>query len=350
MPSWRQWDGTAKGTYRPINESDRKENPLPDDQTTSWALSKLHSLAEKGRTGEEPFFLSVGYFKPHLPFLFPEHYQELYPENNISLPENRDKPKRMPKVSVTGNVETSVYSDIRGLHLSRLTKERLPDHVAKQLRRGYYSCVTYIDSLIGQVMDTLDTLSLTDSTVVTLVGDHGWQLGEHTVWGKRGNFDLALRTPLIIRAPGITKGGTRAKGVVELLDVYPTLVEAAGLDPVPSCGSSPTPEGACTEGNSLVPMLSDPSVEVKDAAYSQWFSSGSEVVMGYSIRNRQYRYTEWVGFSEGQPNWGSVKGRELYDHDTDPGETDNRAHLRVLKSTVHQLSDKLRKKVNGINS
>jgi arylsulfatase A-like enzyme len=194
--------------------------------------------------------------------------------------------------------------------------EKMPDDVARKLIQGYYACTTYADAQIGRLLDTLDELNLRENTIVLLIGDHGWNLGEHTLWCKHCNFDTSLRAPMIISAGGMTKNRT-SDSLVEFIDLFPTLCDLAGLD---------KPDQL--QGKSLVPILKDPKVKVKDAVFSRYHD-------GESIRTDRYLYTEWLNEK------GQIHSRMLYDHKTDPAENVNIAEKPENATIVSELSQKL---------
>ena len=289
-------------------DPDVPDNELRDGKLADQAIKAMQGLKDK------PFFLAVGFFKPHLPFIAPKKYFDLYPAEKIRLPDNPFPPKDVPPLALTNFGEMRRYSDIP-------TKGPVPDKKARELIRAYYACVTYIDTQIGRVVDELDRLGLRESTVIVLWGDHGWQLGEHALWCKHTNFEIAARVPMIFSAPGQKNRGGRTDALTEFVDIYPTLCELAGL---------PVPAGV--EGASLVPLLDDPSRSWKKAAFSQ-YPRGK--VMGYSMKTARYRYTEWS-----EPDKAPV-GVELYDHQVDPGENVNLAHRPEQKDLVARLSKQL---------
>jgi len=198
----------------------------------------------------------------------------------------------------------------------------LSDAMALDLIHGYYAATSYTDAQIGRVLDELDRLGLREKTVAVLWGDHGWQLGEHGLWCKHTNFEVACRAPLIFSKPGQKHPGAKCDALVEFVDIYPTLCELCGL---------PVPEGL--EGISLAPLLEDPRRPWKKAAFSQ-YPRGR--IMGYSMRTERYRYTEWVPRDGGEP-----VARELYDHQTDPAENVNLARRPEHAQLIEELSRQL---------
>ncbi len=253
---------------------------------------------------EQPFFLAVGFRKPHLPFSAPRKYWDLYDPVQISAPVNPDKPTDIPDYAWHNSRELRGHKDIPD-------DGPLSDDVIQRLRHGYYACVSYMDAQVGKVLNALDKSGLTDNTIVMLWGDHGYHLGEKSLWCKTTNYELDTRAPLIVRVPGKTPGHTTA--LVEFVDMYPALVELCGLSP---------PENL--EGVSFAPLLDQPQQAWKQAAFSQfprpWTYHGAPTVMGYTVRTEHFRYTAWLQFNDGQ-----TLAHELYDHSQNCDEIRNLA-------------------------
>jgi len=204
----------------------------------------------------------------------------------------------------------------------------IPDDMARTLKHGYYAAISYMDAQLGRVLDELERLGLRDSTIVVLWGDHGWKLGEHAAWCKHTCVETDTNAPLLISVPGMKHAGRSTDALAEFVDVYPTLVELAGL---------PAPPGL--EGTSLVPLLEDPGRPWKSAAFSQYpRSQEGRQLMGYSMRTDQYRLTMWVHRDD--PN--RVDAFELYDHRDDPQENENIAVRLDMAAAVRDLTAKLR--------
>jgi arylsulfatase A-like enzyme len=294
-PSWRAPD---------VADSD-----LFDGQLADRAIETLQEVKDR------PFFLAVGFHKPHLPFVAPKKYFDLYPPEKIRLPRNPFPPKEAPRMALHNSGELRSYSDIP-------EAGPISDEKARELIRGYYAASSYADAQIGRVLYELDRLGLREQTVVVLWGDHGWQLGEHGLWCKHANFERATHSPLIVSAPGQKHRGAKTEVLAEFVDIYPTLCELAGL---------PAPEGL--EGTSLVPVMENPRRQWKKAAFSQ-YPRGR--VMGHSMRTDRCRYTEWA-----EPGQEPV-ARELYDHRSDPEENANIADRPENRELVQRLSRELR--------
>ncbi len=270
---------------------------------------------------EQPFFLAVGFRKPHLPFSAPKRYWDLYDRDSISPPENPHKPARIPDFAWHNSRELRGYADVPA-------DGPLSDDLIQRLRQGYYACVSYMDAQVGKLLDTLDRRGILDNTIIALWGDHGYHLGEKSLWCKTTNYELDTRAPLIISVPDKQAGECDA--LVEFVDIYPTLVDCCAL-----------PKREELEGISLAPLLHDPSLPWKTAAFSQfprpWAYEGEPDVMGYTMRADCYRYTEWQDFRT-----GAVLANELYDHNRNHAEIENVAEDHRYAKTVAALSDRLR--------
>ncbi len=284
-----------------------------DGRVAKTALETMRAIHEKG----DPFFLAVGFWKPHTPFNAPKKYWDLYDPEKIPLPTHLSPPAGVPDIA--------------------LTKDRFDGEkeaaLLREMHHGHLAAISYLDAQIGKVLDELDALGLRQKTVVVFWSDHGLHLGEHGLTRKTTAFELDAHVPLIIDAPGY-EDGRRTNSLVELLDLYPTLADLCGLD---------APEEL--EGVSLVPVLADPEATVKDIAITQtprpnYLRGKQPEVMGYSIRGDRYRYTEWRDWSTGQP-----RARELYDHESDPLETENLIGRDRYTGTISDLETLMEKQL-----
>eukprot|EP01063_Lacrimia_lanifica_P017823 TRINITY_DN24810_c0_g1_i1.p2 TRINITY_DN24810_c0_g1~~TRINITY_DN24810_c0_g1_i1.p2 ORF type:complete len:526 (+),score=179.90 TRINITY_DN24810_c0_g1_i1:225-1580(+) len=313
--------------WRAVNKSEADAYPLPDTQVKDHAVEVLANLT-KGAWPEENFFLAVGFHKPHLPFIFPEEYLEYYPEGSVVLPPHQSAPKNMPAVAWTEYGELLGYEDQTPLGTGAIGSV-LPAADVLALRRAYYAAVSYMDGLVGEVVDALDASPFAKNTVVAFWGDHGWQLGEHGEWAKHTNFELATRAPVMIAVPGLTDGGVTTSQFTELLDVFPTVVEAALGEPMAACppGEASRKVDTCTEGTSLLPLATRPDTPVKRAAFSQYPRYEAYKIMGYSVVTAldgdQVRFTKWCRFHNNVVDWDTCAGTELYNHTRDVEENFN---------------------------
>lgn len=288
---------------------DVEDEQLGDGLSAKRAVELLNELKDRR------FFLAVGFYKPHLPFVAPKKYFDLYPRESIKLPTNMYPPKNVTEYSLTSFGELRSYAGVP-------QKGPVGDEEARDLIRGYYAAASYTDAQIGRVLDELTSLGLDETTVVCMWGDHGWKLGEHGGWCKHTNFEDDTHAPLIFRVPDQQRPGATTPALAEFVDVYPTLAELCGL---------PMPEGV--EGVSLAPVIADPARPWKRAAFSQ-YPRGD--VMGYSMRTDRYRYTEWQ-----DRKTGKVAACELYDHQVDPAENENVADAEANRDLVAKLSEQL---------
>jgi arylsulfatase A-like enzyme len=291
-------DGATESTRMRANATECADVPdefYIDGNIAKLALESLNKLAPNAKSKSEkekqPFFLGVGFRKPHLPFCAPKKYWDLYDRSKIQMP-YPDKPKNAPDIAFTTWGELRSYSDIPDVGPCDEAKTR-------ELIHGYYACVSYMDAQVGKLLTELDRLDLRKDTIVILWGDHGWKLGEYSQWSKHTNFELDTHVPMIISDPDFPKG-IRTNALTEFVDIYPTLSELCGL---------PLPQGL--EGTSFVPLMNDPNKPWKKAAFSQY--PRPKNMMGYSMRTDQYRYTEWI-----DRNTREVKFQELYDLKNDP--------------------------------
>ena len=332
-------------SWMPITEDQWQNKPLPDQQIAQSAVQTLQQVADGALKGQQPFFLAVGFQKPHLPFIFPDKFLERYPLQDISLPTNPYAPRFYPSIAWSKWGELRIYQDILSLSPTGNINTTLPDSVTIGLRQAYYSTVSYIDHLVGQVLAELDNLGLAEDTIVSFIGDHGFQLGEHGSWCKQTNFETSTHAPMMIRVPGVTDNGIVTNKLVEFVDLFPTLTEAAGLGSLDLCPENSSLISVCTEGHSLLPLMRDPdSASWKTRVFSQYPRNHMKV-MGYSMRTESHRYTEWVGFKgapDFKPIWDDFRGAELYELEVDPLENINKAGYKRLKGLRRKLSQQLR--------
>lgn len=300
-------------TKGPAYESaDAPDNAYHDGAMTDLAIEQLKSK------GDAPFYMVVGYKKPHLPFVAPKKYWDLYPEESITLPDNYYLPEGSPKIAHMTWGELRSYGGIP-------EKGALDESTALELIRGYYASVSFVDAQIGRLMAVLEAEGLAENTIVVLWGDHGFKVGEHAMWCKHTNYEIDTHVPFIIKAPGEAFTSGSSDALVELLDLFPTLADLTGL---------PTPDQC--EGSSLVSLLKDPDAEWTELAYSQYPRWGG--VMGYSVKSQEGRYTEWLN----QEN-DTIKAREYYDHRIDPNENKNRADNPEYSQIIKELSAAMRR-------
>ncbi len=291
-----------------------------DGKRADEAAEQIGRLAAK----ESPFFLAVGFTKPHLPFVAPKRYWDLYKRDSFALPDNLSWPPGYPDFARNISAgEMRAYSDYEGIIPTDFS-----DDLNRRLLHGYHACVSYTDANLGKVLAALESNDLRKNTIVVLWGDHGWKLGDHSSWCKHTNFECDTRVPLIFRVPGSKSGaGKSTKTLVELIDLYPTLCELTGL---------PVPEHC--QGESFAKLFDDLNWKGRDSAYSS-YPHGK--MTGHSIRFGKYRYTEWEDKKSGK-----ASGRVLTDLVADPGEESNLlndpAHANTLKRAHKLLSERIK--------
>lgn len=298
----------------PFEAADEPDESYPDAQTATKAIETLRRLKADGK----PFFLGVGFVKPHLPFTCPQKYWDLYPESTIKLAENAFRPKDAPEPAFHNNYELRSYGTVP-------PNGKISDAMALKLIRGYRACVSFMDAQLGRVLNELDRLGMRENTIIVLWGDHGYHLGENGIFTKMTNFELGTHAPLILSMPDQKTAGQRSKALVEFVDIYPTLAELCGL-------SLPKQ----LEGTSFVPLIDKPGQPWKKAVFSQYQRTGKPPYMGRSIRTDRWRYTEWHDLKQ-QP-----AGIELYDEMEDPQENTNIASDPAHAETVKQLAAQLK--------
>jgi arylsulfatase A-like enzyme len=323
-------DGKSRDAIERMRGPATEIQEQPDDKNfdgkqTSDALVKMRELS----AGKSPFFLAVGYIRPHLPFITPKKYWDLYDRAKLPLAPNQQLPKGMPPVAF-GDRNLGGFYELRGYmdyaDAPSPFERPLTEAQQRELKHGYYASVSFIDAQVGRLLAALDELGLAKNTVVVLWSDHGWKLGEHGSWCKQTNFEIDTRAPLMIRAPGARANGRASDALVEFVDIYPTLCDLAGL-PVPQS----------LEGASLKPLLDGSAAKVKDAAFSQFPRKlDGRDYMGYAMRTERYRYVEWLDAMSGE-----VTDRELYDHANDAAENENIAARPEHTALLDQLSAQL---------
>lgn len=285
----------------------------------AWVLERC--AKDKSR----PFFLALGFFRPHTPYISPKEWFAAYPEDKMPV--------------VQGWKEDQADIPAHGLGSYKKEQDNLTDDLRRKCIQAYYASISFMDAQAGHVLDALDRLGLTENTIVVFTSDHGYHMGEHGLWQKQSLFEESARVPLIVAGPGVTQGGV-SHAPAGLIDLYPTLAELSG---VKAPGN--------LQGQSLVPMLKDPAkAEGRGWVVSQVMRGGGggggakkkgaspavgrqgKKIFGYSLRTPRWRYTEWA---EGEG------GRELYDHDADPKELTNLAEKADHAATVQELSTQL---------
>ncbi|XP_063169495.1 iduronate 2-sulfatase [Candoia aspera] len=352
----------------PVDVAKMPEATLPDIQSTEEAIRLLKFMKRIKRK----FFLAVGYHKPHIPFRYPQKFLKLYPLENITLAPDPAVPKELPSVAYNPWMDLRQREDVAALNLS-FPYGPIPEHFQRKIRQSYFASISYVDTLVGELLNALDEAELSHNTLVVFTADHGWSLGEHGEWAKYSNFNVATRVPLMFYVPGMTtlisdpgqnvfpfidpfaqdsSSGPQGKPkeMVELVSLFPTLAELTGLKIPPACPQPSFHVPLCSEGKSMVQYFPSSSggqenhgIEHNDSetpvAFSQYPRPGDTPaqnsdlpslhnirVMGYSIRTADYRCTVWFGFNPNNftVNVKDIHGGELYFEKSDPSEDHNR--------------------------
>ena len=320
-------EGGKANSRGPIYEcADVPDNTFEDGKVADLAVKTLQDISKK----KEPFFLAVGFRKPHLPWVSPKKYWDMYDPAKIDLAPNQFLPTDAPDYAINPNDgEPRAYKGIPATG-------PVPPDIQRKFKQAYFAGVSYTDAQIGRVLDELKQLGLDKNTIIVLWGDHGWKLGEHMAWGKHTNVENDTNAPLIFYAPGMKHAGEHTDALVEFVDIYPTLCDLAGI-----------PKPSHLEGTSAAPLLDDPKREWKPAAFSQYprpaGKTGGGKLMGYSMRTDHYRFTVWVSATD----HNKVDAIELYDEKTDPQENTNIAKKPENAELVKKLMDQWKKGWEG---
>ena len=302
-----------------------------DGAQTTLAIQILNDLVKE----KEPFFLSVGFYRPHLPFNAPRKYWDLYDRASLPLAHNQFPPEGSPDFAIHGDQELRSYDDCHDLPWPR--EEPWDETRQRELIHGYYASVSSIDAQVGRLLDELDRLGIRENTIVVLWGDHGWKLGEHNGWCKMTNYEIDTRVPLIFSGYGVGAKDRKSSALTEFVDIYPTLCEMTGYS-IPGH----------LQGTSLVPLLSDPEKPWKKAAFSQFLlgrfgppETRQHERMGYAIRTDRYRYVEWYAWDKELKTRADLLSSELFDHESDPDENLNLINEISYEQTIAKLSRQL---------
>lgn len=325
--------------------ADVPDNGYIDGVIADEAVKTMKQLKKEGK----PFFLGVGFKKPHLPFCAPKKYWDMYERDAMPVAEFQDMADDAVEYAYHNSLEVKGYSDIPPFE-SYMDTRRLDTDTQKRLLHAYYACISYVDAQVGKLLDALDENGLADNTIIVMFGDHGYHLGDHGLWNKLTNFEQATRVPMIVAAPGM-KRGVHSDAMVEFLDIFPTI-----------CELTSTEHPQQLDGASLVPVLKNPKAKIKDYSINQFSRSTTENytinsdtdlkgkadeladdIMGYALRDKRYRLVEWTkGFKTYMPfDEAKVLAYELYDYEKDPQETRNLANDPKYAGVVKRLKGQL---------
>lgn len=303
-----------------------------DGAQTELAKKTLTRLAKM----DQPFYMGMGFFRPHLPFAVPKKYWDYYKADEIPLPQNPNLSENAPIYAMNSMYELRGYDGFHAIG-HPTSNYQMSEDTMRILRHGYYASVSYVDELIGQLVAHLKEVGLYENTIIILWGDHGWKLGDHHSWGKMTNYNIDLHVPMIIRYPNQENRGAQTQGITELIDMFPSLCELAGID-APSY----------MQGTSFVPLIQNPNRPWKKAAFSQFHrrpkvSADGKRYMGYSINTEDYHYIEWYTWDAETGTRGDYVSAELYNSKTDANETVNVIDVAENKEVIAQLSEQLAK-------
>ena len=301
-----------------------------DGAQTELAKKILTRLAKK----DKPFYMGLGYFRPHLPFAAPKKYWDLYDSGKIPLASNPNVPINAPGHTMNSMYELRHYDGFNKIGHPE-SSYRMSEDTTRILKHGYYASVSYVDALLGNLISHMKKIGIYENTIIIIWGDHGWKLGDHNSWGKMTNYNIDLKVPMIIRYPDQENRGAQTFEITELIDMFPSLCELAGLE-IPDY----------MQGTSFVPLIKEPERPWKNAAFSQFHrrpqhSADGKRYMGYSINTKKYHYIEWYNWDHKTGTRGELKSTELFDCENDPNETVNIAEERKLSNVVEGLSEQL---------
>ncbi len=303
--------------------ADVPDNAYEDGIIAEKGVEMINKMAKS----DKPFFVAVGFKKPHAPYVAPKKYWDMYERDKVPLAEFQSMSSDPVVYAYHPSNELKVYSDIPPFQSYEDTKH-MDEATQRRVIHAYYACVSYIDAQLGKLLDALEKQGIAENTVIVLWSDHGYHLGDHGLWNKTSNFEGSTRTVMIICAPGM-KRDVYTSSISEYVDMYPTICDLAGVTPP-----------AYIDGKSLVPVLKNPLKKVNEYAFGQ-YNRGK--INGYSCRNSRYRLVEWVkDFRTYVPLQGrQIVGIELYDYQTDPLETKNIANKPEFKKIVEKMQKDL---------
>ena len=328
--------GSGAG-WASASDDERKKVPLADDNTLKISKMALQRMAERVKNEEQPFFMAVGFRKPHLSLVCPEKFYHWYPLEPDKFLANITW--QTPRVKPTCLIHnTSKLGDV----------DVIAEDVLRHLRRAYFACISYMDANVGELLDEVDRLGLVNNTIVSFVADHGYHLGENAYWGKMSPSEFSNRIPMMIHIPGSTDHGITTDSIVEAVDLFPTLVEATGLSVIKECPINNSGVHLCTQGVSLLPLIHQPAMDLKGAAFSQVTALDDT---RYTIRTNRFRYVERAkgrkvqlpdGRFQFSVDWdNSMTTSALYDHQTDQLEQYNLVHDEQYQTQVTDLRKQL---------
>ncbi len=327
-------DGWNCGPVIEIGEGEDKD--YIDGAQTDLAIETLKRIKDQ----DKPFFLALGYYRPHLPFAAPKKYWDLYDRDSIPMPDNPSRPVGSPSFSMNSMYELRAYAGTS--KKPHPVDGTIGEDTTRLLKHGYLASVSYVDACVGKLIEAMKEMGIYENTIVIVWGDHGWKLGDLGSWGKMTNYEIDTRVPLLIKAQGSRlKAQGTTDGMVELVDIFPSLCELAGI-----------PVEDYLQGMSFVPLLENPDLEWKEAVFSQ-FHRRPKVAhdggryMGYSVRTKDLHYIQWHTWDNKLKVAGDSITAELYDHRVDPYETLNRVEEPEYEEKLLTLGKHLRNNWNN---
>ncbi|MFC2133117.1 sulfatase [Bacteroidota bacterium] len=310
--------------------SDAPDNAFYDGAQTDLAIETLKRLKQR----KEPFYFALGYYRPHLPFVAPKKYWDLYDRDKLAMADNPYLPKNSPGMAINSMYELRGCYDLQ--FVKHPSEYKLPEETARILKHGYYASVSYVDACLGKLMKGLKDLGLDKNTIVVVWGDHGWKLGEHGSWCKQTNYNIDTRVPLLVKVPNMKLKSHKCEELTELVDLFPAMCDLAGID-IPSD----------MEGVSFKPLLKNPKREWKSAVFSQYhqrpkITPDGKRYMGYSMKTKHYHYVEWRYWNNDKKSAGDLAAIELYDNQSDSDENVNVVGNPENKEIIEKLAAQLK--------
>ncbi len=308
-----------------VEETDADDSLFYDGAQTELAIRKLRDL----KLNKEPFYLALGFFRPHLPFSAPKKYWNMYDREKIKMAKNIYLPIGSPIMAADNNYELNACYDMNVKHPAFY---KMNNDSARLLKHGYLACVSFIDACLGKLLDELDRLDLSKNTIVVLYGDNGWKLGEHNAWCKQTNYKPDINVPLIISSPQMKNKGFKSYAITELIDIFPTVCEAVKI-----------PSPSYLQGTSLLPLCNNSKRKWKSAAFSQMHripkvSLDGKRYMGYSMMTENWHYIKWYYWNDETKNREEWVANELFDIRNDSEENRNLAELPKYSKILSELN------------
>jgi len=322
-------DGWTYG--KSVESTDIDDVVMYDGAQTKLAIETIDRIKDM----DKPFFLALGYYRPHLPFVAPKKYWDLYNEDEITPAPNPFLPTNSPPFAMNSTYELGSCYDIKDFRKHPVDGP-LPEDIQKSLKHGYYASVSYVDACFGNLIDALKEKGLMQNTIIAVIGDHGWKLGEHGSWCKQSNYEIDTHVPLIVYSPDMNARGQKSDRLTELVDVFPSLLDLAGIE-IPDY----------LQGTSIAPLMDNPDQEWKSAIFSQFhrrprIAYDGQRYMGYGMRTERYHFIDWYFWDNENKVPLNYAACELYDHKNDPQENINIADKPENQELINNLRKELK--------